>query len=81
MAGFINRLAPQRNLEEMRHKLDLAGNPNNWTAADLLGVRGMAAIVTVVILVIPLFLVATPIPQLLLFTSAGGILGFYLHVF
>ena len=81
MAGFINRLAPQRNLEEMRHKLDLAGNPNNWTAADLLGVRGMAAIVTVVIVIIPLFLAATPIPQLLLFTGASGILGFYLPIF
>ena len=81
LAGLINRMAPQRNLEQMRHKLDLAGNPNNWTAADLLGVRGMAAIITVVILIIPLFLVATPIPQLLLFTSVGGILGFYLPIF
>jgi tight adherence protein C len=81
LAGLINRLAPQRNLEEMRHKIDLAGNPNNWTAADLLGVRGMAAIITVVILIIPLFLIGTPVLQLLLFTSAGGILGFYLPIF
>ena len=81
MARFINRLTPQRNVEEMRHKLDLAGNPNNWTAADLLGVRGMAAIITVVILVVPLCLLATPLLQLLLFTSAGGILGFYLPIF
>ncbi len=81
MANVINRLAPQQNIEEMRHKLDLAGNPNNWTVADLLGVRGMAAIITVVIIVIPLFLLATPLPQLLLFTGVAGILGFYLPVF
>ncbi len=81
IASLINRLAPQRNMEEMRHKIDLAGNPNNWTAADLLGVRGMAAIITVVIIGIPLFLLATPVPQLLLFTIAGGILGFYLPIF
>jgi tight adherence protein C len=81
LANLINRLAPQRNLEEMRHKIDLAGNPNNWTAADLLGVRGMAAIITLLIIGIPLFLLATPILQLILITSASGILGFYLPIF
>jgi tight adherence protein C len=81
IAAMIGRFAPQRNVEEMRHKLDLAGNPNNWTPADLLGMRGMAAVITVVIIVIPLALLRTPIPQLLLFAGIGGILGFYLPVF
>ena len=81
MAAFIGRFAPQRNEEEMRHKLDLAGNPNNWTTADLLGVRGLAAVITVVIVAIPLFLLGTQIPQFLLFTGISGILGFYVPIF
>jgi tight adherence protein C len=81
VAGLIGRFAPQRNEEEIRHKLDLAGNPNNWTVSDLLGVRGMAAIISMIIAVIPLFLVRTPTPQLLLFTAIFGILGFYVPIF
>ncbi len=81
MAAFIGRFTPQHNVEEMRHKLDLAGNPRGWTTADLLGVRGMAAIITMVIVVLPLFLLGTQIPQLLLLTGVCGILGFYLPLF
>ncbi len=44
MAKFVGRFTPQRNVEESRHKLDLAGNPNNWTVSDFLGVRGLSAI-------------------------------------
>ncbi len=81
MAAFIERFTPQHNVEEMRHKLDLAGNPNSWTASDLLGVRGMTAIVTMVVVVLPLFFLGTQIPQLLLLTGICGILGFYLPLF
>ena len=81
MAGFIGRLAPQRNVEEMRHKLDLAGNPNNWTTSDLLGVRGIASLLTIIVVAVPLFLLRTQLPQLLLFTGVSAILGFYLPVF
>lgn len=81
MAAFINRFAPQRNIEEMRHKLDLAGNPNNWTTSDLIGVRGLSALVTMALVGLPLFLVGTQIPQWLLFTGISAVLGFYLPIF
>ncbi len=81
MAAMIGRFAPQKNVEAMRHKLDLAGNPNNWTPADVLGVRGMAAVITVIIVIIPLALLGTQLPQVLLFGGIGGILGFYLPIF
>ncbi len=81
MAELIGRFAPQRNVEEMRHKLDLAGNPNGWTTSDLLGVRGMAAVITMVIVVLPLYFLGVPVLQIILFTAVGGILGFYLPVF
>ncbi|MDE3090349.1 MAG: type II secretion system F family protein [Chloroflexota bacterium] len=80
MAAFIARLAPQRNIEQMRHRLDLAGNPNNWSASDLLGVRGMAAIITTVVVLVPLLLLGTPLPQVALFTIIAAILGFYLPI-
>ncbi len=81
MSAFISRFAPQRNVEEIKHKLDLAGNPNNWTAADFLGVRGLGSIITAAILFAPMFLLRAPTFQTLLFLGIGGILGFYLPLF
>jgi tight adherence protein C len=43
MADFVMRLAPQRNLANIQHKLDLAGRPNNWSPREFIGVRGLAA--------------------------------------
>jgi len=43
-AGFASRFTPQRTIEATRHKLELAGNPNNWTPAQFVGVRGLAAL-------------------------------------
>lgn len=81
VSGFISRFAPQRNVDEIKHKMDLAGNPNDWTVADLLGVRGLSAIVTAFVILAPLFLLrATPM-MMLLFIGIGGILGFYLPLF
>ena len=43
-ARFMARFTPQRTLEATRHNLDLAGNPNNWSAAEFLGIRGLSAL-------------------------------------
>ncbi len=81
ISSFISRFAPQCNVEEMRHKLDLAGNPNNWTTADFLGVRGLSAIITAGIAGFLTFLLRTQVPQMLLFIGIGGFLGFELPLF
>jgi tight adherence protein C len=65
----------------MRHKIELAGNPNNWTAADFLGVRGLGVIITAVLIGVPLLVLRLPLAQTLLFTGIGAFLGFYLPVF
>src|SRR5439155_14451854 len=44
MALFVLRFAPRANLENLRRRIDMAGNPNNWTPSDFLGVRGLAAL-------------------------------------
>ena len=41
-SGFMVRFTPARSLESARHKLDLAGNPNNWTPSEFFGVRAVA---------------------------------------
>jgi tight adherence protein C len=81
MSAFILRFAPQKNVEEIKHRLDLAGNPNNWTASDFLGVRGLSAIIAAAIILLLLFILRTPPMQMLLFAGIGGILGFYLPIF
>lgn len=80
MSRLLSRFAPQRNVETVRHKLDLAGNPNDWTVADFLGVRGLSAIVVCALTVfLALALRSDPV-IVLLFFGVGGALGFYLPV-
>ncbi len=80
MARMVLRFAPQQNLEALRRKLDMAGNPNNWTPSDFLGVRGLAAIVCAAIPFGLMLLTRAPFTNLVLFTVAGGALGFFLPV-
>src|SRR5512140_3733084 len=41
---FAVRFTPAKTLESTRHKLDLAGNPNNWTPSEFFGVRVIACV-------------------------------------
>lgn len=81
MSAFLSRFAPQRNVAEIKRKLDLAGNPNQWSASDFLGVRGLVALITAAMLLLPPFLLRAQPMQLLLFVGIGGVLGFYLPLF
>jgi tight adherence protein C len=81
LAAFIMRFAPQRNIAELRHKIDLAGNPNNWTTADVIGLRGLSAILTMLLAIALSFLANVPTLQKILFLVAGVVLGFYLPMF
>jgi tight adherence protein C len=81
MSKFVARFTPEHTIEEVRHKLDLAGNPNNWTAGDFLGVRGLGAVVLGLLTLVTLFFARTAFAQLLLFTGIGAFFGFYLPMF
>ncbi len=81
MSRFVARFAPQQNVESVRHKLELAGNPNNWTPSDFLGVRGLSAVVVAVLGVLLLMATRAQIPMVLLGLGFGGILGFSLPSF
>jgi tight adherence protein C len=79
-AQFMSRFTPQRTLEATRHKLDLAGNPNNWSSTEFLGIRGLAALLLAALTFFLMTLVDVDLPRRLLFTAAMAVLGFLLPV-
>ncbi len=80
VARMLMRATPQKNVENIRHKLDLAGNPYNWTPADFLGVRGLAAIVTAVLAILLALVLQRDPAYIILFIGVGGTLGFFLPI-
>jgi len=78
IVGFVGRLAPRRNVEKLRHSLELAGSPYNWGAVEFLGVRGLSALICGALPFGLLLLARAPLPNLVLFTTLLGVLGFYL---
>lgn len=81
MALFVGRFAPQKNMAELRHRLDLAGNPNNWTPADFLGVRGLSAVLTATFLTGMAFAMNASAEQKALMVLVGAVIGFYLPMY
>jgi len=77
-ARFVSRFTPQQSLEAARHKLDLAGNPNNWTATQFMGIRGLAAVLLTGLTFILTMVTGTELAQRLLFIVGMGFLGFLL---
>ena len=79
-AQFVSRFTPQRTMEATTHKLELAGNPNNWNATEFLGIRGLAAILLAALTFVLTILADTTLIQRLGFTAGMGLLGFFLPV-
>lgn len=80
LANVLARMAPQSLIESQRKMLEMAGNPNRWTPADFLGVRGFAALVCAAVPGVLLFLVGAPLIRVILFSLVFGALGFMLPV-
>jgi tight adherence protein C len=77
---FVSRFTPERTMEATRHRLELAGNPNNWNATEFLGIRGLAAILLAALTFVLTMLADTTLVQRLGFTAGMGLLGFFLPV-
>ncbi len=77
-AQFMARFTPQRTLEATRHKLELAGNPNNWSPAEFLGFRGLAALVLAALVFFLTMLGNVDPARRLLFLLVIGLLGYFL---
>jgi len=77
-AEFVRRFTPERTLESARHKLDLAGNPRNWSAAEFFGIRALAAAVLAALIFILLSITGADVGQRVGFAAGFGLLGFLL---
>jgi len=77
-SGIVTRFTPARTVEATRHKLDLAGQPNGWTVADFLGVRGLSALVAGGLPFLFLLISRASVGRLILFTLGFLVLGFML---
>jgi tight adherence protein C len=77
-AGFMARLTPEQTLESTRHKLDLAGNPNNWTPAEFFGVRAVACAALGGLIFLVLWIANVDWLQRLGLTVVFALLGFML---
>jgi len=77
IAQFIGRFAPQRNIEEIRRKLELAGRPYGWGPTEFLGIRGLAGGLLATMTFLLLTLTGQYLPRRFLATLVAGGLGFY----
>jgi tight adherence protein C len=77
-AQFMGRFTPQRSLEATAHKLELAGNPNNWSATEFLGIRGLAALILAILAFFVTMLADVPLMQRVGLVAVLGFLGYFL---
>ena len=80
LLNFLGRLTPQRNLQELQHKLELAGRPFGWTVVNFVGLRLLAALLLAVLAFLVMFFTDLDIGRRLLLTGALAGLGYYLPV-
>ena len=79
-SAFVARFTPLRTIENTQHKLELAGNPNNWSAAEFLGIRGLSALLLAALAFFLLMLADAGIARQLLYSAVMGLLGFFLPI-
>lgn len=77
MAELINRLTPERQIDDTRRQLELAGHPNNLDATGFLGLR-IGATILFGALAFLIFIVLAPQPNGILYVIGGVALGFFL---
>jgi tight adherence protein C len=80
LLNFLGRLTPQRNLQELQHRLELAGRPFRWTVVNFVGLRLLAALLLAVLAFLVMFFTDLDIGRRLLLTGALAGLGYYLPV-
>lgn len=77
LAGMITRFTPERQIEDTRRLLVLAGNPGNMDASTFLGMR-VGATVAGAAMTFLVFVVVNKNPNGLLYTGIGAALGYFL---
>jgi tight adherence protein C len=80
MADAISRLSPNRNVSEIRRRLEMAGRPFGWGPTEFIGVRGLAAVVGLVLPFILMTITQAPLKNRLIFPLLLGALGYFAPV-
>lgn len=78
LLAFFGRMAPQRNVQELQHKLEVAGRPYGWSVGDFFGLRLLSALIGGGLVLVLTFFGDVSMAHRLLFTVAMAILGYYL---
>ena len=81
MASVVMRFTPNASVESSRLKLEMSGNPNNWTPTDFLGVRVLSALGCGALAFVLQWLGNAALGPLVLYSVIGAALGFLLPVF
>jgi tight adherence protein C len=74
----MTRFTPANTLESTRHKLDLAGNPNNWTPSEFFGIRAIATVALAGLIFGALSITKTELPARIGMTAVFAALGYLL---
>ena len=80
MADAISRLSPNRNVAEVRRRLAMAGRPFGWGPTEFIGVRGLAAVVGLVLPFVLMTITQAPLKNRLMFPLLLGALGYFAPV-
>jgi tight adherence protein C len=75
-AQFVTRFTPQNTLEQTHHKLELAGNPNNWSPAEFWGVRVVATVLLAGLIFLLMSVSGQPFNKRLLYGGVAALVGF-----
>lgn len=79
-SSMIARFTPSQTIESTQHKLDLAGNPNNWTPTEFWGIRVVAAVLIGGLSFALFSLTKQPVVRLVGLTALMALTGFYMPV-
>lgn len=75
----VRQFTPVGTVEKAQSKLAMAGNPNDLTVQDFLGIKGMAAIAMgVVVFLLLTFVIHVDTIKFILLIAVGVVVGFFL---
>lgn len=80
LSSMVARFTPNQTIESTQHKLDLAGNPNNWTPTEFWGIRVVAAVLMGGLSFALFSLTKQPVVRLVGLTALMAFTGFYMPV-
>jgi tight adherence protein C len=77
-ASVVTRFTPANALENVRHKLELAGRPNNWGPTEFFGFRAVASVMLAVLAFLLMAVAGQPLARRILSVFVGLGLGYML---